>query len=218
MNNSAPPPPPETNAGVLSVPISLSTSLPRQILGICVGAALAGAAAYFAAQGHRMSLGVAITVTVIYALLGGAAGWAALIDITEHRLPNRLTYPLIPAVALCALVLAIVSGQGHRLSAALISGFIAGSLFFVAALVAPTGIGMGDAKFAVTTGAMAGWWSYVTAMWSIFGAFFLAALVALLLIVIRRATAKTPIAFGPFLFLGAVLAIWWNVSASPFSW
>ncbi|WP_158025092.1 prepilin peptidase [Bowdeniella nasicola] len=202
----------------MSVPISLRTPMGWQILGIVVGFLAAAAAAFFAANGHQMSRAVSITVTVIFGLIGAGCGWACLIDLTEHRLPNRLTYPLIPAVMLAAIVLAIVAGQGHRVTSALMSALITGGLFFVAALIAPTGIGMGDAKLAVTTGAMAGWWSYVTAMWAIFSAFVFAGLVALALIAVRHATAKTPIAFGPFLFLGAVVAIWWNVAASPFSW
>lgn len=215
MTTSRPPAsPPRWN----SVPISLSTPRQSQLVGITIGALAVGAASYVAASGHRLELLATVVVTVLFALLGGVIGWASAIDASEHRLPNRLTYPLIPASVIVGVITALIAGQPHRISSLIISGLTGGFVFFVAALTVSTGMGMGDAKLAVSTTAIAGWWSYPSAMWQIFAAFFSAGIAVLVLVALRKATMKTRIAFGPFLLLGLCLALAWNGFASPFSW
>lgn len=200
------------------MPISLRTSQQVQITGMVIGALGVGAASYLAATGHRLTLVPTLVCIAAFALLGAAIGWASAIDLSEHRLPNRLTYPLIPATLVIGIIAAVVSGQPHRISSLILSAITGGLVFFVAALTVPTGMGMGDAKLAVSTTALAGWWSYPTAMWHIFSAFFFAGIAVLALVAIRRATMKTRIAFGPFLLLGLCAALAWNAFASPFSW
>lgn len=214
---TSPPPPPPTNRWN-SVPISLTTSRRTQIIGMVIGALGVGASTALAASGHRLTLIPTIVCTILFALLGGVIGWASAIDASEHRLPNRLTYPLIPATLIIGFIAAIAAGQPHRISSLIISGLTGGFVFFVAALTVSTGMGMGDAKLAVSTTALAGWWSYPSAMWHIFAAFFFAGIAVLVLVALRRATMKTRIAFGPFLLIGLCAALTWNAFASPFSW
>ncbi|MDO5700313.1 MAG: A24 family peptidase [Bowdeniella nasicola] len=204
--------------GPLEVPVALTTSRSVQGLGALVGVVLGGGAALAASTGHHFSSLEQILAIIVFGVFGALAGWAVAVDIVEHRLPNRLTYPLIPAAAVSLIVLSLILGEPRRISVALFSGLLAGGVFFVAALVTPSGIGMGDAKFAVTTTMLAGWWSPVSAVWAIFNAFWMAGIFVLIAYAARRVNARTAIPFGPFLFAGMALAIFWNMSASPFSW
>jgi leader peptidase (prepilin peptidase)/N-methyltransferase len=74
------------------------------------------------------------------AVCGAALAAAALTDLREHRIPNRI---VLPAAAVCAL-LAGPATLGHSLSALALVG-----LLLVLALVQPAALGMGDVKDAL---------------------------------------------------------------------
>jgi leader peptidase (prepilin peptidase)/N-methyltransferase len=72
-------------------------------------------------------------------------------------------------------------------------------------------LGMGDVKFAFPLGLTIGW--YVPDMWlmAIFSSFLCAGVVALIGIAAKRITRNSPIAFGPFMFLGSLFVIAFSV-------
>ncbi len=124
----------------------------------------------------------------------------ALIDLETRLIPNRLTLP--GAVLALALGLALdPSGEPTRLIAAA----AAGGFLLIAALAYPGGMGMGDVKLAGMMGLFLG------------SAVAPAVLVALLsgtavgaVIIARKGASagrKTAVPFGPFLALGAIVAI-----------
>lgn len=124
----------------------------------------------------------------------------ALIDLEHRIIPNRITYPA--AVIALALGLALdPSGEPERLIAA--AG--AGGFLLLAALAYPGGMGMGDVKLAAVMGLCLG------------AAVAPAVLIALisgvvvgLAVVARRPPGerrRTAVPFGPFLALGALVAI-----------
>lgn len=189
-----------------------------QISGALLGALAGAGAAVGGGIGHHFTLLPLIIVASGIAAITSVAGWAAAIDLIEQRLPNRLIYPLIPATAGLAIALAIVVGQPRRISAALVSGIIVAGLFLLIALTIPSALGMGDAKYALPLAMAAGWWSYPTAAWMVIAAVLIGGVVALGLLVARRANRRSHIPFGPFLLCGLILAIGWNATASPFSW
>jgi leader peptidase (prepilin peptidase) / N-methyltransferase len=152
---------------------------------LCVGAVLAGKDA------ARVALGIGLILLVVP---------IALIDLETRLIPNRLTLPGA-AVAL-ALGLALdAAGEPSRL----IAGTAAGGFLLLAALAYPGGMGMGDVKLAAVMGLFLG------------SAVAPALLVALLsgtavgIVIIARKGArvgrKTAVPFGPFLALGAVVAV-----------
>ena len=119
----------------------------------------------------------------------------------EHRIiPNRLVVPgtVVVLVAQTAL---------HPSPEWAIAGFGAFAFLLVAALAYPAGMGMGDVKLALFMGAMLGRHVPVALMLGM-----VAALVPGLWLLARhgRAARKMGIPFGPFLALGAVVALFWG--------
>ena len=137
----------------------------------------------------RVWLGVALMLLLVP---------ITLIDLDHRIIPNKLT--LIGAVVAPLLLLAFDPGE---LPEHLAWGAGAGGVFFLIVMIAPRGMGMGDAKLAGVLGLFLG------------RAVAPAVLVALLVgsvvgaaIMARRGVAegrKTKVPFGPFLAVGGVV-------------
>ncbi|WP_265447952.1 prepilin peptidase [Flexivirga meconopsidis] len=133
----------------------------------------------------------------------------AVIDARTHRLPDRITLPLIPG---SLLITALASASTHdwpafgRSAAAGLTVFAAG---FAIMFASPggAGLGFGDVKLGASLGVLTGWLSWGTVVGAIALAFLGAGLWAAALVLTRRANRHTHLAFGPFLIGGAVLAI-----------
>ncbi len=152
---------------------------------LCVGAVLA----------HSSAAGIALSVALILIVVP-----AALIDLEYRVIPNRLT--ALGAVLALTIGLALdPSGEPERLIAA--AG--AGGFLLLAALAYPGGMGMGDVKLAAVMGLFLGR--------AVAPAIMVALLAGVLVggVVIARKGAregrKTAVPFGPFLALGALVAV-----------
>lgn len=134
--------------------------------------------------------GAAALITVI--VLTGAA---AIVDLHEHRIPNRLLAWSASAVVAATVWLAAAdgfSGRGrHRLAAVAAGALAAGVPMMVVRL--QRGLGMGDVKLAVVLGGAAGLVHPLLAAATVFGA----ALGAGLYGVLRQ---RTRLALGPWLW------------------
>ena len=116
----------------------------------------------------------------------------------EHRLiPNRIVLPA--AAVVLAAQTAVKPSPEWAIAAA--GGF---TLMLVLALIYPAGMGMGDVKLALLLGAMLGRTLPVALMLAV-----LAAMVPSVVLLARHGSAarKMGVAFGPFLALGAVVAL-----------
>ncbi len=124
----------------------------------------------------------------------------ALIDIDHRIIPNRLTLP----AAVLAVVLGTALDPGGQVER-LIAGAAAAAVLGLPALVRPTGMGMGDAKLVGVLGLFLGA--------AVVPAFFVAFVVGTLVgigVIVRKGMSvgrKTPIPFGPFLALGAIVGV-----------
>lgn len=153
---------------------------------------------------------------------GGAAFWLlcaaaayflvlavrlAVIDALTHRLPNRIVLPAYPVSALLLGTAALAAGEPDRIAAMGLAGAVLWGGYFLLRLGNPAGLGFGDVKLAGVLGLYLGFlgWRYVLA--GTVAAFLLGGLWGLGLILSRRGTAKTAIAFGPFMLAGAGLAM-----------
>lgn len=138
---------------------------------------------------------VAVTVTL------------TLADMDTKLIPNRILYP----GTVVGLVLLIGGGliENGPIVRALGGGALYFVLLFVLALIARGGFGFGDVKLAFLLGMFAAYQSWDSLIVAIFAAFLLGGLVSLLLVVFRIRSRKDAIPFGPYLVLGAYVAIAW---------
>ena len=169
-----------------SQPISPRYPIVEALTGaLCVGAVVA----------HDSAAGIALSLLLVLVAVP-----VALIDLDYRIIPNRITAPA--AVIALALGLALdPSGEPERLIACVAaSGFL-----LLAALAYPGGMGMGDVKLAGVMGLCLGR--------AVAPAMLVALLAGCVLgaVVIARKGAqegrKTAVPFGPFLSLGAVVAV-----------
>jgi leader peptidase (prepilin peptidase) / N-methyltransferase len=122
-----------------------------------------------------------------------------LIDFDHRIIPNRITGP-----AAIAAVVAIVALDTDFLPEALIAAVAGGGFFFIAAVLYPRGMGMGDVKLAGMLGLYLGR--------AVAPAILIALISGVLVgaVIIARKGAKegrkTAVPFGPFLALGGMIA------------
>lgn len=171
-------------------------------LGLGVPAAAAGDLLHRAADGH-----VPAGPVVVLGLLSAAAVLAGLtasaIDLDVHRLPDRLTLPAA-AVTLAGLGLATALGAPLAdLRRALLAAVALGVVYLVLSFLSGGGIGLGDVKLALPVGALTGWLGWGPMVLAAWGAFALGAVVAVAMLVARRATRRTHLPFGPAIVLAA---------------
>ena len=138
--------------------------------------------------------------TVLGLLLVTALVPITLIDLERRLIPNAITLPASVAALVAAVVLdlSFVPEQ-------LIAGVGAGGFFLLAALAYPRGMGMGDVKLAGMLGLYLGR--------AVAPAVFIALIAGVLVggVIMARLGAregrKAAVPFGPFLSLGALIAM-----------
>jgi leader peptidase (prepilin peptidase)/N-methyltransferase len=95
--------------------------------------------------------------------------------------------------------------------AALVRASICGMALFVfyltLAFIHPQGMGFGDVKLAGIVGGVLGYLSYQAAVVGAFSAFLIGGVAGVLVMLARRGSRKSAIPFGPFMIVGAALAI-----------
>ena len=130
-----------------------------------------------------------------------------VIDWRTHRLPDRIVLPCYPAATVLLGTAAGAAGEWHR-----IVGMLGGTAamfvgFAVLHLVNRRGLGLGDVKLAGVLGLYLGFVGWSLVWWGPFLAVLLGGGWSIALILLKRATASSHIAFGPFLIAGAGLAL-----------
>jgi leader peptidase (prepilin peptidase)/N-methyltransferase len=166
-----------------------------------------------------VELATGITFAAVYAQVG--LSWAlpafllytwtlivvAVIDARTRRIPNRLTYPLTPALLVLFVVGALLEGDPSAALRALLGGLVAFGVLLVLALISPGGMGMGDVKLAGFIGIGLGYLGWPQVALGLFGAFVLGGVVALVLIAVRLKSRKDHLPFGPYLAAAALLTV-----------
>lgn len=128
------------------------------------------------------------------------------VDLREHRLPNRWTLALAVGGAVTLWSASALQG-GERLAPSLV-GFVGyPALMMLLHLASRGGLGLGDVKVAAGLGLYTGWLGWEAWAQAVFLGFVIGGVVALVMVLTRRATAKTRLAFGPPLLAGAVVAV-----------
>jgi leader peptidase (prepilin peptidase)/N-methyltransferase len=138
----------------------------------------------------------------------GAIGVAlALIDLDVRRLPNVIVLPSYPVLAVLITASVLVTGDWWSLARAGIGAAILFAFYFVLAFAYPAGMGFGDVKLAGVLGMVLAYLSWACLILGAFLGFFLGAVIGVVALATGKATRKTALPFGPFMILGALIAI-----------
>lgn len=156
------------------------------------------------------------TVVAGAAEIGWITGlvWAAVCaaalfvtDLHEHRLPNRWTGALAVGGLLTAAAVAALSGEASVLLGAALSGLGYLAAMLVLHLLTRGGLGMGDVKLAGGLGLYTGVLGPGATVAAAVLAILLGGLVAVVLVLLRRAVASTHLPFGPPMLVGAAAVL-----------
>lgn len=128
------------------------------------------------------------------------------VDLREHRLPNRWTAALVAGGAATLWSASALDG-GARLvpSAVALIGYPV--LMLMLHLGSRGGLGLGDVKLAAGLGLYTGWLGWEAWAQAVVLGFVIGGVAALVLVLSRRATGSTRLAFGPPLLAGALAAV-----------
>jgi len=133
--------------------------------------------------------------------------WITHVDIRDHRIPNRVVVPLACIILALCTVAAAADGSAATLARGVAGAIALGGLY--AALRAASGgaLGGGDVKLAVPIGMLLSWDGWIPLFIGGGLAFLIGGTWSVALLVTRRGTATTAVAFGPFMVLGAVVGL-----------
>ena len=145
--------------------------------------------------------------TVALAWAAGAGVVLAAVDLASHRLPDRVTYPAAVVCATAFLADAAVLGSWDALVRAVLAALAAFAAAYGVAAIAPSALGLGDAKLLGLLGLVLGWFGWGVLLAGVFLGLLIGAVVSVVLLVTRRAGWRTALPFGPPLLVGAVLAL-----------
>lgn len=123
-----------------------------------------------------------------------------VIDFEHHRVLNVMVAPAAVVTAIFSL-LPFTPPPLH----ALLGGAAGFGVFFLLAIIGRGALGMGDVKLAGVIGLMTG---YPNVFWALVIGALVGAGAALFLLLSRKATRKTAIAYAPYLAIGAFVILW----------
>jgi len=148
-----------------------------------------------------------------YLYLGAVGAALTFIDLDVHRLPDLIVLPSYPIAFVLLLVPTVVTGQWGWLLRAVLAGLGLYVVYLVLALVSPggAGLGFGDVKLAGLLGLLLGWLGWGPVLVSVLTAFVIGGVLAVFLLLVRRASRSSHIAFGPSMILGAWVALMFPV-------
>ncbi|NLJ55089.1 MAG: prepilin peptidase [Intrasporangiaceae bacterium] len=141
-----------------------------------------------------------------YLLLGWLSVALVWIDADVHRLPNGLTYPAYPALAVLLVAASVALGDSRWLGS-LVGMVAVFGLFAVLSILSRGQLGLGDVKWSGVIGLALGWLGVDAVLIGLMATFLVGGVWALALLLSRRATGKTMLAYGPAMCIGAFLAI-----------
>jgi len=142
-----------------------------------------------------------------YLVLGAGILALSVIDFEHKLLPNKVVYPTGYAVGLLLFLAALAEAEPRRIVWALAGAAGSFGLFFLLHFISPGGMAFGDVRLSFVLGMAVGWLGLGLVPLFLFVAFLVSALVGLVYAFASGKGLKAAIPFGPFLALGAEVAI-----------
>jgi leader peptidase (prepilin peptidase)/N-methyltransferase len=138
----------------------------------------------------------------------------AFTDLAVSRLPNPLTAAAY-AGTVVLLLAAAAAGTGaggpgasaSTLLRAVLGGFALTGFYLLLIIISPSGMSLGDVKLAGSLGTLLAWFGWRVLIAGGAAGFLLGGVAGAVLLASRRADRKQLIPFGPFMIVGAVLAV-----------
>ena len=163
-----------------------------------------GTAVLFALTALRLGVDAALPAFLVF-----VAALVAItpIDLALRIVPNRIVYPTLFVSAPLLLAAAAVDGDWTSAREAAVGGAAAFATFFVLWYISPKGMGFGDVRLSGVIGMFLGWIDLWHLALGLFLAFLSASVIGIGLMLAGRKGRKDAIPFGPFLALGAMLAV-----------
>ena len=131
----------------------------------------------------------------------------SLIDITTHRLTRSVTMRAAFVGGPLLSIAAIANNQPGKIGVMALSFTATMLMFITLSLASRRGIGAGDVRLAAVVAMFLGYLGAQYVFQGLALGFILGGVIALLLLIGRKATRKTRIAFGPYLAVGAVVTV-----------
>lgn len=165
--------------------------------------------------------GLAFAFVVLAVLTSGPTPWVVpallylaaisialtLIDVDVRRLPDAIVLPSYPVVLGLLALASVAEGDLWSLARAALGALAGYGFYLMLWFVYPAGMGMGDVKLAGVLGMVLAWYGWAELVVGGFAGFLLGGVIGILLIATGRGTRKTLIPFGPYMIVGAWLAI-----------
>ena len=144
---------------------------------------------------------------IAYGLMIAMCIEQTIIDYATHRLPRGVTFRAAIVGGPLLFLAAINIDDNGRILVMFASFIITLALFALLAAFSKGGIGGGDVRLAPVLAMFLGWLGASHVYIGLGIGFIIGGVVAAGMLVTRRASASTRIAFGPFLCIGAVIAL-----------
>lgn len=161
------------------------------------------AAAVVALLSWRIGLRADLPAFLVLAVVGTMLGF---IDAAIQRLPDKLTLPGAAAVLVLLGFAALFLGGGLFVRA-LVGMAVLTVFYFLQAFLLPGQVFLGDVKLALALGLVLGWLGPRAFVSGVVAIHVLAGVWAVKVLVQRRKTGQKHFAFGPFMLLGTLIAI-----------
>lgn len=123
------------------------------------------------------------------------------IDLDNYIIPNVI---VLPAAAIC--LAARIAIEPDRWLELLAAGLVSAAFFFLIVMIFPRGMGMGDVKLVMMLGFFLG----KSVLVALFIGFLTGALTGVTLMIAGVKGRKSQIPFGPFLAIGAIIALFFG--------
>jgi len=130
-----------------------------------------------------------------------------VIDFKQFTLPNAIIYPTFAAGALLFLLNSLLVADFEPLARSLVGATVSLVLYGLIVVIAPQGMGLGDMKLSGLLGFYLAWFGWGALFIGLLLPFLLASIFALVKIARKTARFNSRIAFGPWLILGAFVAL-----------
>ena len=155
-----------------------------------------------------------IELRFCFAILCSGLLVQSLIDFYTHRLLRQISHAMAVSGVLLLSLSAVRNSNFDVLISASVCAVFGVAVSLLSNKVSSGSLGTGDVRLMTVLGWHLGFLSYSTAIWALFSACLLAGLFGVMMIVLHRWSWQQRIAFGPFLSLGSLAAIFANEVSS----